>query len=213
MPWPRQLDRFPLFTVERISTSIDDPSDICVTEGVVTNCARALQPKQSIWLASDVLNSAGIGGEIISHDAATGRAVLRLWHAGNLAVGNNFPLLDSYFNPYQVAMVLDENRRWTRTRFSPRDAIATPGPNGFTCLKPLGGGGSSRYYPPRPGDTSPESGGQVIAGSWDHEHCNLCDARISPPDAPEGYVDDRGHWVCCRCFEAYVAKHDLGFIG
>ena len=212
MSWPKQLDRFPLLMIERISKSVGDPQETWVTEGVVTNCMRVLHPTQSIWLASDVLNSTGIGGQVTSYDATTGRVVLDLWFAAKLKAGNSFPLLNHDYNPYQVAMVLDETRQWTRTRFVPRDAIATPGSNGFTCLKPIGGGSSSRYYPPEKGDELPQAAGQIKQAAWDHEHCELCDATIAPHGEPEGYVDNHGYWVCCKCFKDYVAAHNLEFI-
>lgn len=212
MSWPKQLDRFPLLTIERISKSIGGPSHTWDSEGVVSNCIRVLRPTQSIWLASDVLNSKGIGGEVISHDVATGRVVLHLWYAENLTAGDSLPLLNHDYNPYQVAMVLDESRRWARTRFTPRDAIATPGPDGFTCLKPVGGGSTSRYYAPREGDALPEATGQIRAAAWDHEHCEVCHASIGPRHQPEGYMDNQGYWVCCKCFKEYVATHDLSFI-
>lgn len=159
-----------------------------------------------------MLNSIGIGGEVISYDPATGRVLLDLWYAGDLVAGDSFPLLNHDYNPYQVAMVLDETRRWTRKRFTPRDAIATPGPDGFTCLNPIGGGSSSRYYPPQEGEALPNADGEIRNSAWDHEHCELCEARIGPRDEPEGYIDSHRLWVCCKCFETYVATHDLGFI-
>jgi len=49
------------------------------------------------------------------------------------------------------------------------------------------------YQPPRPG--------------WDHDHCEFCYAKFMDIDAPdvlrEGYVSDKGYWVCSDCFPTF----------
>ena len=204
MPWPKQLDRFPLFTIERLSTA----GQWVRCEGLITNSAPPPEPGRHIFLATDPPDA--IYGDVLSVDPATRRVVLQVQEDAHLSVGKSYPLLNAYHNAYVVRTVLDESKCWIRKRFSPRDAIATSGPDGFRRLTPVGeqGGHTARFYPLQENGEPP---GAVIPAGWDHEHCMICEATISPHAEPEGYVDQEGNWVCCGCFEAYVAPHDLGF--
>jgi hypothetical protein len=50
-----------------------------------------------------------------------------------------------------------------------------------------------------------DASANVVPDGWDHEHCELCWAKISrlPADSAEGYSDgDR--WMCVECFNRYV---------
>jgi hypothetical protein len=207
MAWPKQLERFPLFTLDRLSTS----PLVVECEGWISNSAPMPEAGRYVWLAMDLPDACY--GNVISIDASTRRIVLHVEEHESLLVGRSYPLVDGYHNAYAVWRVLDEARRWTRTRFSPLNAIETPAAHGFRGLTPTGGRGghSSRFYPPKEGDV-PRSSGRIVAGGWDHEHCLLCMATISTDDEPEGYVDEEGIWVCCKCFETHVVRHDLGFI-
>jgi len=207
MPWPKQLDRFPLFAIERVSAG--DSTVRC--EGLVVNSAPLPAPGRYVWLAKELPDA--IYGDVISADASSGRLVLDLQADPCLSVGSSFPLLDGYHDAYLVWLVLDQSRGWTRTRFLPRDAVETAGTDGFRRLEPTNGrgGNTARFYPPQDDQSSPASAGVVPSG-WDHEHCKICSATISPHAEPEGYVDDEQNWFCCRCFDTYVARHDLGFM-
>ena len=55
------------------------------------------------------------------------------------------------------------------------------------------------YAPPRP--------------SWDHEHCEFCNSKISQhaEDLPRGYATpDRYRWICETCFEDF--REEFGFV-
>jgi hypothetical protein len=52
----------------------------------------------------------------------------------------------------------------------------------------------------------------VREGAWDHEHCELCRARISPYDNPDGWVQSDEHWLCMDCHARYAATHDISFV-
>jgi hypothetical protein len=216
MPWPQQLDRFSLLKIERVSAGRDaEGREMTACEGIATVTTTPIpEVGANVWLALELPES--VSGDVIAADPATGRVLLHLLGEADLAPGQSYPLLPGYHDSYHVWLVLDESRRWTRTRFTPSDAIATPAQDGFTCLRPSGEhrGGGSRYYPPQPDTATPSPSGEIVEGGWDHEHCALCWATISPYAEPEGYVDDEwGKWVCCKCYDNYVSKHDLGFIG
>ena len=52
----------------------------------------------------------------------------------------------------------------------------------------------------------------VKEGGWDHEHCELCRARIGDAQNPDGYVDPEEHWLCLACHERYATTRDLSFV-
>jgi len=45
---------------------------------------------------------------------------------------------------------------------------------------------------------------------WSDERCDIC--RESIPSGEYGFVDRGGHKICERCYQQYVATHDLSFI-
>lgn len=53
-----------------------------------------------------------------------------------------------------------------------------------------------------------------IQGGWDHEHCYLCQTKISDTGNADrgGYADQEDVWVCCDCFEQYVKPKRLDFV-
>jgi len=55
---------------------------------------------------------------------------------------------------------------------------------------------NKRYYPNR---DLPEG---LVAGGWDHEHCELCGGHIDP--AQVGYLDRGGNWACATCYQRYI---------
>jgi len=52
----------------------------------------------------------------------------------------------------------------------------------------------------------PGTAEEVVSGGWEHEHCELCWATISPHDGhqPTGYTDGK-EWLCISCFGKYIA--------
>ena len=118
--------------------------------------------------------------------------------------GDSFPYVDYYWNPKQVSFALEAASAWRRVRFMPQDAV--------------------RYHDPAvPGwwkshlASVPVSRGakdvHIIKGGWDHEHCNLCQSSIGDARAPHGYFSKADNdWLCVRCYEEYIAAHDLRFL-
>src|SRR5437763_7445974 len=70
---------------------------------------------------------------------------------------------------------------------------------------------------PGPGDTlmgtrsSPEAppGSQLVAGGWDHEHCEICKKKIGHGGEPEGYFGQPDAWVCGECYNSSVVPRCL----
>ena len=117
----------------------------------------------------------------------------------DVTAGATFPWLDHYWQPYHLAMILAPAEGWERRTF-----VATP----------------ARYF--RQGTVTgwqeldallPEGAMDlgVRDGAWDHEHCELCNARIGAAGSAEGYVDPDARWLCSACYETYAVSHDVSF--
>jgi hypothetical protein len=210
MAWPEQLNQFPLFTIDRITIGKQPITQSIQCDGRIANTAPIPAAGRYIWLAVDLPDC--VYGDVLSVNSVTREVSLALQEDDQLVVGASFPLVDGYHSGHVVWMVLDKQRTWQRRRFEPRDAIATPGEAGYTRLAPSESTGSSRYYPPTEKGQTPPAEGRVVPGGWDHEHCTICMATISPHSQTEGYLDDEGNWVCIQCYSLYVQPHDLGFV-
>jgi len=119
--------------------------------------------------------------------------------APELHVGNSYPWLDGYWQPYHLAMILAPPERWQRRTLaaSPARYFAL---NGVTGWQPVGAD-----LPAGAIDLG------VKEGAWDHEHCELCHARIGPEDVPDGWVDPDDRWLCLDCHALYAIQHDVSF--
>lgn len=62
---------------------------------------------------------------------------------------------------------------------------------------------------------SPEAprGEEVVAGGWDHEHCEICQKKIGCGGDSFGYLNPPDAWVCEKCYTSFVASRSLAFIG
>lgn len=117
-----------------------------------------------------------------------------------LRVGQMYPWLDGYWQAHHLAMIFAPADRWQR-----RTLEATPARyftlNGVTGWQPL-----DVQLPVGAIDRG------VKEGAWDHEHCELCNARIGPGDDPEGWIDPDGRWLCHDCHARYARRHDVSFV-
>ncbi|MGC1258302.1 MAG: hypothetical protein WA867_22290 [Candidatus Acidiferrales bacterium] len=137
--------------------------------------------------------------------------------------GQTLFYLSPYWQAQNVWMILDPNWGWKRTQFDGRDAVASDYEakdisivDGrevkiWTKLEPADRtDGTSRHFPAADQNQRPNATPRIIAGGWDHQHCDLCKSHI---DAIEfGYRDPQEHWLCNRCYERYVVPHDLSFV-
>jgi hypothetical protein len=110
-----------------------------------------------------------------------------------------YPWLDGYWQPRHLSMILAPMDRWARRYF-----VATPA-RYFRVHDVRGWQQDDKPLP----DGATDLG--VRAGGWDHEHCELCQARISADENPEGYVDPDNYWLCLQCFEKYARINDISF--
>ena len=117
--------------------------------------------------------------------------------APELAPGVSYPWVDGYWQAYHVAMIL--NGQWQARLFSPAPARYFR-QDGVTGWQPEGA--------PLP-EGAEDLG--VREGAWDHEHCELCNARIGASGDPHGYVDAEDHWLCTDCYRRYAVPRDVSF--
>ncbi|MCI0741531.1 MAG: hypothetical protein L0Y72_21055 [Gemmataceae bacterium] len=110
--------------------------------------------------------------------------------------GRSYPRLDGYWGEL-AELVLDSSKRWKEHRFAPVDAVQFP----------IDGG---RMLGKISGDIPAD--GTVVQGGWDHEHCEICWATISPVDDPIGMFSEPDQWVCCNCYQRFIVPQSLGFI-
>lgn len=106
------------------------------------------------------------------------------------------PFMDGYWGE-RAELVLDENRAWRRTVFEPGGMAHFAGPGGTSM--------GTRTSPEAP------AGGQVVPAGWDHEHCEVCWAKIGCGGEPAGYLSPPDAWVCEQCYISFVVRRSLAF--
>lgn len=112
--------------------------------------------------------------------------------------GNKYHRIDGYWGE-RAELVLGFNRSWAERRFEPGDAVRYPSGAGYVLVR-----ASNHTSPP---------GSDNVKGAWDHEHCEICWAKISPQTDPIGVFSEPDHWVCRECYAKYVVPRSLDFIG
>ena len=96
----------------------------------------------------------------------------------------------------QIQEDVDQARRldWEAARFVARDAVV---------VKRRDDGS----YVTAPAGSADDEVGEVLAGHWDHEHCEICWWKMhasTDPSRSRGYRHDN-RWLCVECFEQFVA--------
>lgn len=151
-----------------------------------------------------------LDGQLKDFDSVARTAVFSIWeeHGTNL-VGKSLPLVNGYWRPYTVWMVVDPDWPWTKSPFRAQDAFVERGKESILVRKlcPDEEIGQDTPIILHPGDV--ESHG-IIKGGWDHVHCELCWYSIE--NGRLGYVDSQNHWLCEGCYTAFVLTHDLSFM-
>ena len=137
--------------------------------------------------------------------------------------GQTLFYLSSRWQAANVWMVLNPGWVWTKSRFKGLDVVAQD----FEAKDPstIDGRevkiwtnyevanksrGLSRCYPARDQNQRPDTNPRIIPGGWDHEHCQLCNEHVDIGEF--GYRDSEENWICGKCYERYVASHDLSFV-
>jgi hypothetical protein len=155
----------------------------------------------SHWIGADhivalVLGDRFIWGKWMEGSQSGGSSSIRLDNATDAAAlrtGVAYPFIDSYWGD-RAELVLDVSTSWRQSVFTPVDAVSYAG---GTLVTKAG-----------PDDVS----GQILAGGWDHEHCEICYATIGTGGQAMGWANSGGRWVCEKCYVAYVATRSLAFV-
>lgn len=120
-----------------------------------------------------------------------------------LVVGESYVYLDSYWGE-RAEVVLNRTATWSKTKFLARDAIEYVR--------------DGQRLQTEATDDAP-TGGRIVPGAWDHEHCAVCWFTIS--SEMSGWVSyafpahrrvANDEWVCLECYEKYVKPGSLAFV-
>lgn len=113
--------------------------------------------------------------------------------------GKKLHWMNAAWQAYHVTMILEG--KWSQRNFIPEDAVHFEhnGVHGWHIK----------------GQKLPEGAKQtsIQPNGWDHEHCELCDARIGSDGFEFGYIDDSEHWLCPDCFVKWAQPKSLKFLG
>ena len=138
-------------------------------------------------------------------------------------VGQSLAYLSPYWQGFHVWMVLDPNWGWEKRQFLGADAVAEDFESKDVSI--IGGrevkvwtkltradaqGRLSRHYPSEQPTSTPIGETRLVPAGWDHEHCELCNSHIDV--GMFGYRDPNERWMCVKCYERYVMRHDLSFV-
>src|SRR6476661_6606536 len=98
----------------------------------------------------------------------------------------NHPV-ESWWAPWQLALVEDRARVWQRAQFAASGAVEVV-VDGQRLIRTVA-----------PGEVATQSEG------WDHEHCALCYGKISlvQPNDSVGYFNG-ADWLCVECFTTFM---------
>jgi hypothetical protein len=114
-----------------------------------------------------------------------------------LSIGMLCKRFDGYWGE-RAALVLDRSRVWQERTFQPSDAVRFENHPGYVLGK-----STNKELP---------SGGKTVKDGWDHEHCEICNAKISPHHDPIGVFSEPNSWICRDCYRNYVVPRSLDFI-
>jgi hypothetical protein len=117
---------------------------------------------------------------------------------GQINAGDSYPCHDAYWDLHQIRMIM--KGEWHLQQFVPRDATLFE-------LHGVTGWGPVEAGVPEGAEVK-----DVLPGGWDHEHCEICGAKIGRGGIASGYVDPEGHWLCPTCHDRWAQEQDLGFV-
>ena len=108
-----------------------------------------------------------------------------------LELNKNYLYLDGYYGERAI-LAYSDTKKWIKIIFKKSDAVKIPG--GCRKIKL----------------NEKVSKGMLIIDGWDHEHCNICWAKIDE-SSPNCFFNNFD-FLCEDCFNNFVIKKDLGFI-
>ncbi len=113
-----------------------------------------------------------------------------------LRPGAAYAFMDGYWGP-RAELVLDAGRSWQRAVFKPSDMVLFTQPDATSM--------GTRSSPQAP------TGGEVVPGGWDHEHCEICSRKIGCGGEATGFFSPPDAWVCEECYNSFVVPRSLAF--
>ena len=189
------LAGLPQFTIEEIRVVTGDPEVILVGRLSHLQGVR----NETAWLYRSARGSIiGTASEIPTKpDRQVEYRTSDVGLAPELRVGAVYPWIDGYWQAYQVAMILAGN--WESRTFAsgPARYFRRDGVTGW-----------------QPADAPLMEGAEDLGirdAAWDHEHCELCGARIGDSASGHAFVDPEDHWLCASCYERYAVGRDVSF--
>ncbi len=137
-------------------------------------------------------------GDFVQVDAVAGTARVRVNDVSDVAglrTGEAYPFLDLYWGDRAI-LVLDRSRTWRQETFQPVDAVESfrDGQRVLTMV------------------STGQTGGSLVPGGWDHEHCEICYAKLSEREQPVGWISSKGEWLCNQCHADYQVPRSLAFV-
>lgn len=195
----KTLDDFPHFIVSEVQPGETFPSYVSFKLVGRFDNIKDVRAGRSWLLQSDRtafigdLSSFGLEADSALFDGVDKRPPVE---------GAKLAYLSAYWQAHHVWMILDGGLRWEKIIFremaAVRESFTAADGKHYTKLSKL-----------QPGKNIPAQA-EVVAGGWDHEHCELCNKHIDPGDF--AYTTRDGLWVCLSCFEKYVEPKDLSFV-
>ncbi len=181
-----------------ISVEINLAEDYSVN-AIIDNWKYGAEGPQWFWLW--VSDSEAILPSIKSFDFNSREISLLISkdeYRENIRPGEVLHWMNPAGQAYHVTMILEG--KWNQRYFVPEDAVhfEVNGVHGWKI--------NSGKLPEGAKQTSIQPKG------WDHEHCELCDARIGNDGFELGYIDDNEHWICPDCFTKWAKPKSLKFL-
>jgi hypothetical protein len=163
------------------------------------NHLRSVREGRS-WLYAG--NEHSLIGDLVAleHTSKQASFIAPFWEPESpIQVGSTVPWLDGYWQAYDITMIVGANARWQRVEFAASDA------QHFNLNTAHGWAKVDQELPEGAQPT------HIQPAGWDHEHCELCNARIGKGGDPFGHIDSERHWLCEKCYRRYAEPRSLAF--
>jgi hypothetical protein len=190
------LDGLPRFSIDTVNISEDGSAFV---EGCLEGWKAGMDGPLWFWLWTSDTEAITPSLQAVAPQGC--RVSVRI-EAEELAVsvrpGAALPWLSPYWQADHVWMI--RRGEWQQRTFAAHDAVH------FRLDGAHGWNRAEQEIPP----DAVASG--VEASGWDHEHCEICGARIGKNGLARGYVDPEDHWLCPACYERWAQRRDLTFL-
>ena len=207
------LQDLPQLTVTEVGLRADSSPFV---KGYFTNATQVhvTPPDNEIGYDSWLRMSDGypLWGNVTQLEPTTGFATFdsQVDLPSALIVGQTLTWFDAYWGSHQVNAILDDEHEWTEVVFEASDSLQAEGLDGALPIP----AGHARLSPDglmwRRADTPPLPNERLVKGGWNHEHCLICSAHISPGQI--AFVDPGNYWLCKTCHADFAKPRNLSFV-